>query len=164
MITQVDKTGERRKPVTSAEKRRDQAEVRRLVDAIHQRPDLDYARLRVVGTALAAILDRPLHWQPAGLSGNTHVAVPVADLLEMARLLFGDGNFLRFKEQADALWGGLLDTFPAEDAYGGDAPCGCPLLRVADLGHRDGCELPAHEAADAALLAPADDDRKDPEQ
>jgi hypothetical protein len=145
------------KPVTSAEKRHARAEIKKLVDAITPRPDLDYAKLNVVGSAVASLLDRPVHWQPAGLGGHTHVTVPVDDLLELARLLFATGKYPHLRVQADALWGGLLDTFPADDSYGGDALCGCPLLRIATIGHLDACPLPAHEVADAALLKTDDD-------
>lgn len=153
MTAQVKTTRDGTKPVTSAQKRREQAEVRKLVDNLPPRLDADYAKLAAVGTAMAAALGRPVHWQPAGYTGNTHVAIPVDDLLEIARRLFEHVAFSRFKAEADAAWVAALDAFPAEESYGGDAPCGCPILAIVRAGHRDECLLPSYEAADAVILA-----------
>lgn len=76
-----------KKPVTAAQRRRDAAETKKLVAAIAPRPDPDLAILTAVGETVAGLLGRPVDWGTVGLTGHTHVAVPVADLVELVAAL-----------------------------------------------------------------------------
>jgi hypothetical protein len=139
------------KPKTSAQLRREQAETKRLVAAIPTRFDSDYAMLAALGEAVAALLERPVDWGPGRLTGHTHVVVPVADLKAIIGKLEGSTRE-RVLSAANRAWADAIAAMPDEYADGGAALCGCPMLAIPAIGHRDGCDILDHAQADAALL------------